>query len=227
VDSRGREGDSDGRFVAFQSDAFTLVPTGNASQFVNHVYVRDRLTGTTERVSVSTGGEEGNSESVRPKISDDGLAVAFQSNADNLVPEDTAPADIFVHDRRAAADLSLAKSDLPDPVAARTGLTYTLTVSNNGPGAATEVVLTDSLPAEALFVSASATQGSCTRSGKGRRGGVLTCDLGPLAAGASASVSIVVEPAKAGTLTNTATVTAAETDPTPADNNATETTVVF
>jgi uncharacterized repeat protein (TIGR01451 family) len=235
VDSAGNAGDefssrpditADGRFVTFQSIASNLVAgdTNNRSD----IFVRDRQSGTTVRVSVATGGAEANNGSERPKISDDGLVVAFQSNADNLVLGDTGPTtDIFVHDRRPPADLALSKSDSPDPVAVRAALTYTLTVVNNGPSPATEVALTDRLPADAVFVSASATQGSCTRSGKGRRDGVLTCDLGAFAAGASASVTIVVEPSKAGTLTNTATVSANEPDPDAANNSATETTTVF
>ena len=162
------------------------------------------------------------------KISDDGLVIAFESSADNLVPEDTGPTpDIFVHDRRPAADLSLTKTDSPDPVAAKRALTYTLTVVNNGPSQATEVVLTDTLPADAVFGSATSSQGSCVRNGSGRRNGVLTCGLGILAGGAAATVTIVVEPVKPGTLINTATVTASQPDPNHANNRATETTAVF
>lgn len=217
---------ADGRFVAFYSLAANLV-AGDANDR-RDIFVRDRQSGTVERVSVSTGGEEGNSESMWPKISDDGLVSAFQSNADNLVPDDTnASGDVFVHDRRPAADLALAMTDTPDPVVKRTALTYTVTVTNGGPGAASEVVLTDALPAGAVFVSASTTQGSCARGGKGKAGGALTCDLGSLAAGAAASVTIMVEPPKAGTLSNTAAVSAAQPDPDRANNSATETTTVF
>lgn len=216
----------DGRFVTFFSLATNLVPGDTNNR--RDIFVRDRQTGTVERVSVSTDGVEGNSESMWPKISDDGLVSAFQSNAGNLVPDDTnSSGDVFVHDRRPPADLALAMTDTPDPVAEKTPLTYTLTVTNNGPGSATEVVLTDTLPAEAVFVSASATQGSCTRGGKSRRNGTLTCDLGALAAGATASVTIVVEPARDGMLTNTAAVSATQPDPNLGNNNATETTTVF
>jgi uncharacterized repeat protein (TIGR01451 family) len=214
-----------GRFVAFYSLATNLVP-GDANNR-RDIFVRDRALGTTTRVSVSSAGEEGNSESVGPTISNDGLVVAFESNADNLVPEDTGPTtDIFVNDRRPAADLKLTITDAPDPVAVRAELTYTVTVTNGGPAAATEVVLTDSLPADALFVSASATQGTCRRDGKSKRDGVVTCELGGLAAGGSTSVTIVVTPAKAGELSNTASVTAREPDPNPGDNRATTTTTV-
>jgi uncharacterized repeat protein (TIGR01451 family) len=217
---------ADGRFVTFFSLATNLVPGDTNNR--RDVFVRDRQTGTVVRVSVSTDGVEGDSESMWPQISDNGLVSAFQSNAFNLVPDDTNSAgDVFAHDRRPAADLALAMTDAPDPVATRTALTYTVTVANHGPASATEVVLTDALPADAVFVSASATQGSCTRGGKGRRDGTLSCDLGALAAGATASVTIVVEPARAGALTNTATVNAAQPDPNLANNSATETTTVF
>ncbi|MEA2560175.1 MAG: hypothetical protein QOH06_1679 [Acidobacteriota bacterium] len=217
---------ADGRFVTFYSLATNLVAGDTNNR--RDIFVRDRQNGAVVRVSVSTSGEEGNSESMWPKISDDGLVSAFQSNADNLVPDDTnSSGDVFVHDRRPAVDLALAMTDTPDPVAKKTALTYTVTVTNGGPGPATQVVLTDTLPAEAAFVSATTAQGSCARGGKGKAGGALTCGLGSLAAGATASVTIVVQPPKAGTLTNTAAVSAAQPDPNRANNSAAETTTVF
>ncbi len=90
---------ADGRFVAFDSDATDLV-SGDTNGTTD-VFVHDRQTGTTERVSVATGGTEANSTSDTPAISADGRFVAFRSFADNLVSGDTnADTDIFVHDRQ-------------------------------------------------------------------------------------------------------------------------------
>ncbi len=89
---------ADGRFVAFESNASNLVAGDtNAS---SDIFVRDRVNGTTERVSVATGGGQGNFGSSEPAISADGRYVAFTSGASNLVPDDTNGfADIFVRDR--------------------------------------------------------------------------------------------------------------------------------
>ncbi len=110
VDSGGAQGNdvshyssisADGRFVAFQSRASNLV-AGDTNGFVD-VFVRDRQSGTTERVSLATGGAQGNSdiEDDPLSISADGRFVAFTSVASNLVPGDTNLAsDVFVHDRQ-------------------------------------------------------------------------------------------------------------------------------
>ena len=89
---------ADGRYVAFESGANNLVP-GDTNGYAD-VFVRDRLSGTTERVSVSTGGTQGNYHCFNPWISADGRYVAFESEASNLVPGDTnGRTDIFVRDR--------------------------------------------------------------------------------------------------------------------------------
>src|SRR4051812_27799006 len=89
-----------GRFVVFDSQATNLVP-GDTNGFPD-VFVRDRKTSTTERVSVSSIGEQGNAVSgsgYRPSISADGRFVAFGSGASNLVPGDTNGfPDVFVRD---------------------------------------------------------------------------------------------------------------------------------
>ena len=121
----------------------------------------------------------------------------------------------------AGPDLSITKTDTPDPVSVGVDLTYSLQAANAGPTAATGVIVTDTLPASVTFVSAVAGQGSCTQAFR-----KVTCNLGDLGAGGSAGVQIVVQPKKAGTISNTATVVASESDPNPANNSATATTTV-
>ena len=87
---------SDGRFVAFKSAASNLVPTDTNGIF--DIFVHDRDSGETQRVSVNSSGVEGNNSSETPTISADGIFVSFKSYANNLVPSDTnKKSDIFVH----------------------------------------------------------------------------------------------------------------------------------
>jgi Tol biopolymer transport system component len=96
--SRAPSLSADGRFVAFESRALSLVPGDTNAE--SDIFVRDRQSGTTERVSVATGGAEGAGPSREPSISADGRFVAFTSTAPNLVPNDVnGAADVFVHDR--------------------------------------------------------------------------------------------------------------------------------
>ncbi len=119
-------------------------------------------------------------------------------------------------------DLSVTQADSPDPVNVASPLSYTLTVTNNGPDDATGVTLTDTLPAGTVFQSASATQGSCLQAG-----GVVTCSLGDLVAGAGATVNIALTaPFSTGTITNNATVSGNEIDPIAGNNASSENTTV-
>ncbi len=89
---------ADGRYVAFVSFASNIA--GGDTNGVADVFVRDRLTGSTERVSVSSAGAEANARADNPAISADGRFVAFVSAAANLVQRDTnGVSDVFVHDR--------------------------------------------------------------------------------------------------------------------------------
>jgi uncharacterized repeat protein (TIGR01451 family) len=119
-----------------------------------------------------------------------------------------------------SADLSITKSDSPDPVTVGSNLTYTITVTNNGPSAATGVTMTDPLPGTVTFVSATPSQGNCTGTT------TVTCSLGSLSNGGSATVTIVVTPNQAGGISNTASVTGNEADPNTNNNSATEPTTV-
>src|SRR4051812_5959216 len=91
----------DGRYVAFYSDASNLV--GGDTNRARDVFVHDRQTGETTRVSLGADGTQANGDSFAPAISGDGRYVVFSSSASNLVPRDNNNAnDIFVRDRVAS-----------------------------------------------------------------------------------------------------------------------------
>jgi len=90
---------ADGRWVAFHSQASNLIPN-DTNGTVCDTFVYDRQTDTIECVSVSSDGTQGNYESAWPAISADGRFVAFRSEAENLVLDDTnRQMDVFVYDR--------------------------------------------------------------------------------------------------------------------------------
>ncbi|MBK6687061.1 MAG: hypothetical protein IPG45_21515 [Deltaproteobacteria bacterium] len=107
---------ADGRFVVFSSEASDLV-LGDLNQ-ARDVFVYDRLSGTTERISVSSVGTGGASDSHAPKISHDGAVVAFVSRANNLVVGDSnGVADSFIRDRVASTTVLASRSTLGDLLA--------------------------------------------------------------------------------------------------------------
>lgn len=119
-----------------------------------------------------------------------------------------------------SADLAVTKSASPTSVAVGGNVSYTLTVRNNGSSDSTGSVVADTLPAGLTFVSAGAgCAGSVGAS-------AVSCTVGPLAAGASRTFTVVAKPAAgtAGTsLTNTVRVSGNEPDPTPGNNTSTST----
>lgn len=85
-----------GRFVVFESDATNLVRRDRNRR--TDVFVRDRVTRVTQRVSLSVTNEEGSGASFLPTITPDGRFVAFQSRADDLVPESAFGLDVYVRE---------------------------------------------------------------------------------------------------------------------------------
>jgi uncharacterized repeat protein (TIGR01451 family) len=129
--------------------------------------------------------------------------------------------DVALKIRPEIADLSLTKTDPPGRTPTGRNLPYTVTVTNNGPNAASGVTVIDQLPPSVTFVSATPTQGTCGESGE-----IVTCDLGTLGGGASSTINIVVKPTMPGTITNTATVSASTPDPNGDNNSDSEATSV-
>jgi uncharacterized repeat protein (TIGR01451 family) len=120
----------------------------------------------------------------------------------------------------AEADLSITKEDEPDLVSQGDTLIYTITVENAGPSDATNVRVTDTLPAGVTFVSTSGCDNDPN--------GVPTGDLDTIPAGGSVSYSIevTIDPSTTGIITNTAEVGSDTTDPDLGNNTATEDTQV-
>ena len=115
------------------------------------------------------------------------------------------------------ADLLLSNTSSAPTVTVGDNITYTLTLTNHGPQAATGVTLTDTLPAGVNFVSASPN--NCQQAN-----GTVTCNVGNLDVSIPTTVTIVVTTTATGTLTNTASAQANQTDPNTSNNMAVATT---
>lgn len=112
------------------------------------------------------------------------------------------------------ADLSLGQRANVASLPVGSNLFYTVSVTNHGP-AATTATVTDTLPPSVNFVSASASQGSCSESG-----GIVTCNLGNLLSGATAQITVVTAPTLGGQITNRVVVSGGEADQNPSNNIA-------
>jgi uncharacterized repeat protein (TIGR01451 family) len=126
------------------------------------------------------------------------------------------------------ADLQVtSKTASPDPVLAGQPLSYVISVINNGPDPATNVVVSDTLPSLVNLgglQSATPSQGTCVPAGPANGTTQnLSCNLGALAVGATATVTVVILPsvATSGPRTNTARLTSLDVgDPVPNNNSA-------
>jgi uncharacterized repeat protein (TIGR01451 family) len=125
------------------------------------------------------------------------------------------------------ADLAVTTTGTPNPVVAGQQETYNISVTNKGPLTATGVVAQDAWSAVSeikggiAFKSVSSTQGTCTQSGA-----AINCQLGSLANGATATITLVLQPRSKGTLSDTASVSGNEYDPNTSNNSSTVLTTV-
>ena len=116
-----------------------------------------------------------------------------------------------------SADVRITKTGVSNAGTKRA--TFTLAVTNAGPAGAAAVVVRDTLPSKLSYVSSSSTVGSCSVAG-----GTVTCNLGTLAGGAAATVTIVTTAKQYnGTVTNTSTVTSTTADLVTGNNTSTVT----
>jgi uncharacterized protein len=149
-------------------------------------------------------------------------ASAFSGDATR--PERCSDHDIPVAYFKPLADLSVTKGASPEPVITGSDVTYTISVTNNGPNTAQAVVVTDNLPAETTFVSCNATGGGvCSGTGNNR-----AVSFTALASGASETITIIAtvncEVANGTLIDNTAAVSSNTTDSDNSNNSDTVTT---
>lgn len=121
-----------------------------------------------------------------------------------------------------SADLAVAMTATPNPAIIFSNITYSIALTNYGPGGATNVVLTNTLPPGSVFVSASTATGTAATN----NAGALVWNVGNLAKDARATLTLVLRPMVVGTLTNSLLTASAVQDANPGNNTATVLTVV-
>lgn len=142
-----------------------------------------------------------------PATDQRGVVRPVDGNGDTV-----AVCDIGAFEATVPADLSITKNHQADCVDLHDPLIYTISVTNNGPGNASAVTVTDTLPDGVTLVS---TIPACAQNGT-----TLTCDVGTLSAGSSTTITINTTAEKVAALKNFASVRAAELDPDTSNNNA-------
>jgi uncharacterized repeat protein (TIGR01451 family) len=128
---------------------------------------------------------------------------------------------VLLNDSGPRADMAVSLAASASPVHVAEPLEWTITVANRGAQAASAIAVRDAMRSGASYVSATASQGSCAHGN-----GVVSCALGSLASGATATVKVRVSPTAVGTLWNSASATSATVDPDTADNGASAVAVV-
>lgn len=118
------------------------------------------------------------------------------------------------------ADLAISLTDTPDPVVVNDNLTYTVTITNNGPSSTAGVQINTTLPSGVTLISASASQGSCSGTT------TVNCQVNTLDNRATATATLIIKPTTPGGLSLTATVSGREPDPGSGNNSATVVTTV-
>jgi transglutaminase-like putative cysteine protease len=148
VTSAGTQGNADSTYPSISTDGQYIAFTSNANNLaiddtngVSDIFVHNRETGETRRISVASDGTQGNALSQMPSISGNGHYVVFSSDASNIVDDDTnGGRDIFVHKQdityQAYLPLILTTQVIPSRLA---HLTYNFNFQNSGPGTITRL----------------------------------------------------------------------------------------
>ena len=188
--------------IAYSYGSYNQIQIFNISNYTT--------TATTIPISVSTGITSGATRLTRWGAN--GLAFrtaqGIYSLRSNLVQDlSSVSADLGVTLTAAATGATGANT------------TFTATITNAGPSASTNIALAATAPSNGVLISMTPSAGTCSVAG-------ATCNMGGLASGASATITLVVQQLTAGSSTLTVQVSGAETDPTPANNSASATVTI-
>lgn len=222
---------------------YTLNITNTGPNTANNVIVTDTLPASVIFGSVSGSGWACGQSGITVTCTVSSLAVGVANpitiivtapgTASNITNSatiasaltDLAPANntasVVTTIAAAISDLQLTKTDTPDPVNAGGALTYTLSVTNNGPNATNNVLVTDTLPASFVFGGVSGSGWTC-----GRSGVTVTCTVASLLVGSAPNILITGTAPASGPITNTATIASAVADTNTANNTASAVTTI-
>ncbi len=209
-------------------DVRSSIPGGGYASFSGTSMAGPHTVGVVALVLSANPDLIGNPDAIEPLLTSAAVPRTRSETCGGIpgseIPNNTygwGRADALSAVQAASADLAIAQSDSPDPTVPGAPVTYTVTISNLGPGVAHGVSVSEGLSVSASVDSGTPSQGSCTLLPHG-----VSCSLGDLANGGTATVAVVGTPSAAGTLTSNATVTASGLDPNAAnDSVAVQTTV--
>jgi uncharacterized repeat protein (TIGR01451 family) len=205
----------DGGVAITRSDLVTIIDAAgmNSGSAYKEGTTLAPLAGTTNQsYERKPGGASGNGTDTNNNASD------FMLNVNTSNPQNSSSGCLATN----TADLSITKTDSPDPVTVGSDINYTLTVTNNGIGPAQTIVVTDNLASSLTFVSCNST-GVCGGTGNDR-----TVTFSSLAVGSSATITLTatVNGTGGANISNTASVSSATADPNSGNDSATTTTTV-
>lgn len=191
---------------------YTATVTNNGPSTASTVTVSGLTGCTLSSSTIPSGGTAGCSVSISATTVGTTTQTVGVSGAevDPNTANNTASVSVTANP---STDIAVSLSATPNPDFAGQALSYTATVTNNGPSSATGVMLSDTLPLGLIFNTVTPSTGCTT-------GQTVTCSLGTLASGATATVSISATPGITGVITNTVSVSGYETDLNSANNSA-------
>ncbi|MGH9458726.1 MAG: Calx-beta domain-containing protein [Thermoanaerobaculia bacterium] len=204
---------------------FTVTLTGSTTQTVTVDYATTDGTATAGSGYASTSGTltfapGTTTQTIAVPVTGDPMTETDEtftvtlSGATNATIAGATAIATIENDDPEDADLAVVMTSGSGPFFVTQDVTYEITVTNDGPGIATNVTLTDTLPAGTSFVSATPSQGSCSGTT------TVLCNLGTLGVGGSATVTLTLRLDAEGAIENTATVTSDLADAMPANSSA-------